>query len=133
MARTTARKTILTSSPHKKTWCTDKKLISSIIEAAGDKLAKDIKVLDITQKSSVASYFIICTGESTPQIKAIADHIADQLAALRHQKILLEGSARSGWIILDLGPVLVHVMLQHERDYYKLEDLWGQSGIIYHE
>jgi ribosome-associated protein len=116
-----------------KKFLSPKKLIAAIVDAARDKLAKDIRILDIAQKSSVASHFVICSGESAPQIKAIANHIADKLDDLRHQTISLEGSAKSGWIILDTGAVLVHIMEPTVRAFYNLEELWGKCGIIYHE
>ncbi|MBU0686743.1 MAG: ribosome silencing factor [Candidatus Margulisbacteria bacterium] len=109
------------------------KLTEIIVEAASDKKAKDIKVIDISKRSTIASFFVICTGESTPQLKAIRDAIEDKARAHKVKNIILEGDPKSGWMIVDLGGVLVHIMSPKERAFYNLEELWGESGIIYHE
>jgi ribosome-associated protein len=111
----------------------DKSLIKIILAAAAEKKAKDIKIIDISQRASVASHFIICTGESTPQLKALVEEMEKQLCAQHHKIYHQEGTPTSGWIILDIGSILVHIMLPKERAYYNLEGLWGEGGIIYHE
>lgn len=95
------------------------------------KKAGQIKVFDVRKMSDVTDSFLVCEGTSSTQIKAVADHIADEC---KKKKISFrqQGDANSGWIILDLGDVVVHVMLEEEREYYNLEDLWEKYAIVYH-
>lgn len=84
-------------------------------------------MLDIRGISSFADFFVLCTGESTRQIKAIAASIDELLsqegAAPRRQ----EGEAESGWVLLDCGDVVAHIFAPQERAYYQLESLWSKG------
>ena len=111
----------------------DQAIINIVVEACESKKAKDIKVLDIASKASIASFFVICSSEATPQFRAIAEEIEDQARAHNIKGIRIEGDPKSGWVVVDLHSVLVHIMSPRERSFYKLEELWGESGIIYHE
>lgn len=111
----------------------DQAIINLVVESCENKKAKDIKVLDIASRASIASFFVICTSESTPQFRAIAEEIEDQARANNLKGIRVEGDPKSGWVVVDLHSVLVHIMSPKERNFYKLEELWGESGIIYHE
>jgi ribosome-associated protein len=111
---------------------TDRKLVDSIVAAAEAKLAGDIVVLDISRASSVTDWLVICSGESAPQLRAIVDAVGETLKKSKGKKYKWEGVTGSGWLILDLGSVVVHVMAAAERDYYRLEDLWGKDAVVYH-
>jgi ribosome-associated protein len=103
-----------------------------IARAAAEKKAEEIKIIDVHQASAVTSYFVIVSGGSPPQLRAIAEEIT---AALKKKKIkgfALEGELGSGWVVLDAGPVVAHIMGIKERRYYNLEELWGKQGIVYH-
>jgi ribosome-associated protein len=97
------------------------------MEAALDKQAVDILMLDIRQLTSFADYFVICSGESDRQIKAICDEIDEALCGQGAKICRREGSADSGWVLLDFGPVIVHIFDQTTREYYDLEDLWSKA------
>lgn len=97
------------------------------VEIASDKQAEDIVILDTRQVCSFADYFVICSGESSRQIEAIWQEIHE---ALRRDGITphhIEGTADSGWILLDLGDVIVHIFSPTQRDYYSLDDLWCEA------
>jgi len=79
----------------------------------------------------MASQFLIVTADSTPQIKAIANEIISTFKQLGFKNIKEEGDLKSGWVIIDLGDVIVHLMNAESRNYYNLEEIWG-GGIIYH-
>jgi ribosome-associated protein len=84
-------------------------------------------MLDLREICSFADYFVICSGDSQRQIQAICDEIT---AALSNEDIAhcrYEGNTDSGWVVLDLGEVIVHIFASQERDYYKLERLWGKA------
>ena len=95
------------------------------MEAALDKQAADILMLDIRQISNFADYFVICSADSDRQIHAICDEIDEALSReglkLHHQ----EGKADSGWVLLDFGQIIGHVFATPQREYYEIEHLWG--------
>ena len=103
-----------------------------MVAAAESKQAIDPVVLDVSKASSVTDYLVICSGESGPQLRAIEREIDVRLAKNKFKTNKWEGVLGSGWVILDLGPIVVHVMGTAERDYYRLEDLWGKDAIVYH-
>ena len=100
------------------------------VKAAEDKKAYDVTVLDISGVSIIADYFIICSGRSTTQVKAIADYIQEKLnesgASPRHREGFREGK----WVLLDYADVVIHVFLESERQFYNLERLWGDARIV---
>ena len=84
-------------------------------------------MLDTRQICSFADFFIICSGESNRQIDAIQDEISKTLrkeGITPHHK---EGTADSGWILLDIGGVIVHIFSPEQRDYYKMDELWNNA------
>jgi ribosome-associated protein len=102
-------------------------LARKIVEVASDKMAADIELLDVREICSFASYFVICTGESERQIKAISDDIE---LALKKEDVLphhREGTLDSGWLLFDFGDVIVHIFAPYEREFYKLTELWSQA------
>lgn len=98
-----------------------------IAEAASDKKASDIVFIDMKSVSLVADYFIICSGNSVPQVKAIADNIEEKLHEAGHELIHREGYREGRWVLLDYGTCVAHVFLTEEREFYHLERLWGDA------
>jgi ribosome-associated protein len=99
--------------------------------AADDRKGSDIVVLQVADVSYLADFFVIVTGFSRAQVRAIANQILEQ-GELEGQRIprRLEGQADASWILMDYGDVIVHVMLPQERDFYNLEAFWGHSEQI---
>jgi ribosome-associated protein len=97
------------------------------VEAASDKQADNIVMLDTRQVCSFADYFVICSGESTRQMEAIWQEIREKLKRDGVVPLHVEGAADSGWILLDLGEVIVHIFSPSQRDYYRLDDLWHKA------
>ena len=97
------------------------------MEAASDKQAIDIVMLDMRGLSTFADYFVICSGDSERQIEAIYDEIHRLLrkegVTLRHR----EGTVDSGWILMDFGDIIIHIFAPTEREYYQLERLWSKA------
>jgi len=98
--------------------------------AASDKRATDLVVLDVRAVSSVTDYFLVCGGRSAPHVETIADAIRVELKRDGIPPLHVEGTAESGWILLDYGDVLVHVFLEDTRAYYALERLWGDVPAV---
>jgi len=100
------------------------------VDAALDKQASDILMLDIGQLSSFADYFVICSADSTRQIHAICDEIDEVLGKEGVKLYRREGEDDSGWVLLDFGPVIVHVFATPQREYYEIEKLWSKAAPV---
>lgn len=87
--------------------------------------------MDMRQVSPIADYFIMVSGTSERQLKAIVEHIEDELKK-RHQirPWRTEGDARNGWVLIDFGDIVVHAFLPERRSYYDLEGLWRDAPIM---
>lgn len=99
-------------------------------QAALDKRAGDLLVLNLQGLSGVADFFLICDGHSTTQIQTISDSIETRLKAEGIRLLHREGAPESGWLLLDYGDVVMHVFLRDTRDFYSLERLWGDAPQI---
>lgn len=101
-----------------------------IAEIISDTPASDTVVLDIHELSSFADYFIICSGENERQLKAITETISMKLAerGVRPQRV--EGTALSGWIVMDYGEAIIHVFDVDQRGFYRLEALWQEAPTL---
>jgi ribosome-associated protein len=95
--------------------------------AALAKKAESLQVLDLQGISGITDYFVICCGQSTTQLQAIADAIEASLKAEGVRVAHREGRPESGWMLLDYGDVVVHVFLPETREFYALERLWGDA------
>lgn len=84
-------------------------------------------LLDIRSQSTIADYFVICSAENDRQLKAIIDHIDEQVTQLYSMNARLEGVADSGWVVLDYADIVIHVFGMNQRDYYRLEQLWSKT------
>ena len=107
----------------------DSKQISiAAAQAASDKKAEDIVVLDVAALLVVTDYFVICTGRNDRQVKTIADEVETRLRTEMGVKpIGREGVREARWVLLDFGDVVVHIFQPAERDFYRLEKLWGDA------
>jgi ribosome-associated protein len=105
-------------------------LARRIVELASDKKASDIVLLEIGGLTTMADYFVICSGSSERQLGAIVDGIAEALREDGLRPIGREGGANAHWQLIDYGSVIVHVMAPPERDYYQLERLWSDAPLL---
>ena len=105
-------------------------LAKAIVDTASDKKASDVLLLDIRDVSVIADYFVICSGNNYRQIQSIADAIDEELRAQGAWLLHREGSADTGWLLLDFGSVIVHIFGPQERDYYRLERLWNEAKTV---
>ena len=109
---------------------TTEEKVRCAVRAARDKKAAELVVLDVRAVSSVADYFLICSGRSTTHMETIAEALHLELKAEGVRPLHREGTASSGWILLDYGDVLMHVFLDETRVYYALERLWGDAPAV---
>jgi ribosome-associated protein len=105
-------------------------LARRIVDLAEDKKASDIVLLEIGRLTTMADYFVICSGASERQLGGIADGIAGGLREEGVRPIGREGASGAHWLLLDFGSVVVHVMAQPERDFYQLERLWAEAPLL---
>ena len=102
--------------------------------AARNKKALDIIILELGELTVIADYFVICSGESTTQVRTIAESIERELARTGNAPIGREGIRFSHWVLLDYGNVIIHIFEKETRAYYGLEKLWMDAKTIeYHE
>jgi ribosome-associated protein len=97
------------------------------VELAEDKQAHEIVLLDIRSQSTIADYFVICSGDNDRQLKAIVENIDAQVQKEFGLNPRHEGTPDTGWIVLDYADIVVHVFNQTQRDYYRLERLWSKA------
>jgi ribosome-associated protein len=106
------------------------KVISAAIDAARDKKATGVVVLDLKKAGAFTDYFVICSAANPRQVQAIADAIEDALKAQKQRPSLVEGYARAEWVLLDYFDFVIHVFSKHARDFYGLDRLWGNAARI---
>lgn len=89
-----------------------------------EKKATDIKILELKDLTIITDYFVICSGESTTQVKALSEHVEQKMEEEGIRPLGIEGYSYAHWVLLDYGDVIVHIFLDEQRYYYDLERLW---------
>lgn len=97
-------------------------------QAALDKKAFDLRVLDIRDLTAMADYFVIASGRSDTQVRAIAEHVEETCRHSGARPLAIEGFGNGKWVLLDLGDVVVHVFYHPVREFYDLERLWSKAA-----
>lgn len=108
----------------------DRLLALAVADILSETPAADTLVLDISEVSSFADFFVICSGENERQVRGIASAVRDQMGEAGVEPRRMEGEAESGWIVIDYSHVVVHVFNAEQRAYYQLESLWDQAPTI---
>ena len=101
-----------------------------MVDIASDKQASDIVLLDLRSLTAFSDFFVLANGESTPQLKAIADAIDEDMAKQGVKLHHREGAPDSGWVLLDFGDIVVHLFDPERRDFYGLEQVWRQAATL---
>lgn len=99
--------------------------------AATAKKAKETVILELKGLTIIADYFVICSGDSTTQVKAIAEHIDAELRKKAIKPLSIEGLSYARWVLIDYGDVIVHIFEDETRAYYELEKLWLDAPRFY--
>jgi ribosome-associated protein len=105
-------------------------LARAAVDAASDKKASDVLLLDVREITTIADYFVICSGNNVRQIQAIADSVDEELRKQGAWLINREGVADTGWLLLDFGDIIVHIFGPKEREYYRIERLWSDAKTV---
>ena len=128
MAKTTSQRKTRTTTPRSKASPSKlPKAVAAAVEAARDKKAGGVVVLDLKKVGAFTDYFVICSASNPRQVQAIADAVEEALKAQKQRPSLVEGYARAEWILLDYFDFVIHVFSKHARDFYGLDRLWGSA------
>lgn len=98
-----------------------------VIDKVEDLKAKDVVVLDISERSNIADFMVVCSGTSKTHVKAIAENLVVEAKRGNLHINGVEGRESSEWVLVDLGDVILHVMQDKTRDFYELEKLWTEK------
>lgn len=110
-----------------------KKMALTAYRALDEKKGEDIKIIDISEISVMADYFLIAHGNNTPQIQALCDNVEEKMHLEGTPVKRIEGNRDSNWILLDFGDIVVHVFNQEDRLFYDLERIWSDGKILHPE
>ena len=106
-------------------------LARRIVDLIADKKGEDIVLLDIRGQTLIADYFIICSGESERQLKAIVEGVTEGVKKdYRVSAHHVEGEASTGWVLIDYNDIIVHAFSPTVRDFYDLEGLWSEAPVL---
>jgi ribosome-associated protein len=104
--------------------------VGKAVRAALDKKASDVVILDLRNTPAFTDFFVLCSGQSTRQVKAIVDAVEETLRAAKIRPAHVEGYDRAEWILMDYFTFIVHVFTPQTRAFYSLERLWGDAKRI---
>ena len=102
-------------------------LMKKIVKILDDKKGIDIKVLDIRELTTMADYFVICSGTSSPHIKALSDELDEKLSEEGIDFLGKEGFQTANWVLMDYDSVIVHIFNEETREFYSIENLWADA------
>lgn len=105
-------------------------LATAAAEAAADKLATDIVLLDVSEQLVITDVFVLCSAANERQVKAIVDAVEERLHGMGARALRREGEQESRWVLLDYGDIVVHVQVAEERIHYAIERLWKDCPLV---
>lgn len=105
-------------------------MIRIIYDALSDKKGEDIKVIDISEISVMADYFVITNGNSDSQVNALVENVEEKMHKAGYSLKQQEGNRSGTWVLLDFGDVIVHVFNKENRSFYNLERVWNDGRVV---
>ncbi len=105
------------------------KLARKVALLSLEKKAENVIMMDMRELTNIADFFVMCSGDSDIQIKAISDHIFDELKKQNIKIWHIEGTSSSNWVLVDMVDVVLHIFKPETREFYGLEKLWGDAKI----
>ncbi|MBT5872832.1 MAG: ribosome silencing factor [Candidatus Latescibacteria bacterium] len=104
-------------------------IVRQAVDALLEKKASNIRIIDLRGLTSIVDYFVICSADSEPQLKAIVDQVTDDLKAQNNRPWHTEGTQSWRWVLIDYVDVVVHIFREETRVFYGLERLWGDAPV----
>jgi ribosome-associated protein len=101
-----------------------------LVTALEEKKGEDILLMDIHEVASFTDFFIICSGTSDRMIRSLADIVEEEARHVTKLPVRVQGSADSGWVVVDCGDIVIHLFSPSQRDYYRLEELWEHGKVL---
>lgn len=108
-------------------------LVEKVVQAISDKKGKNIVHIEVGDLLPITEYFVLASGGSTTQVRALSDGIEMKLKEEGVMPLRIEGAREGRWILLDYGDIVAHIFHEEERDFYGLERLWGDAPQIRYE
>ncbi len=109
---------------------TSKEMMKLAVQALEEKKSIDIKVINISDVSVIADYFIITSGSNTNQVQALSDNVADELSKSGIKCRQIEGYNSANWILMDYNDIIIHIFNQEDRLFYDLERIWKDGKVV---
>ncbi|HEY8745685.1 MAG TPA: ribosome silencing factor [Chloroflexota bacterium] len=107
-----------------------REMARQIVDSLVDGKAEDTVLLDITEQSVLAEFFIITTGGTDRQVRALAERVTEKLGEAGVQPLRVEGLSDARWVVLDFNGVMLHIFTPFERRFYNLEELWSEATTV---
>ena len=107
-----------------------KEIIAAAVKALSDKTGKDLKVMYTADQTTLAEYFVICSGTSNTQVRALAEAVEEALSKAGEEPHHIEGHRGGLWTLLDYSAVVIHVFTEEGREFYDLERLWSDAAAV---
>ena len=111
---------------------TSAELAEAIYDILDNKKARDVKVLHVEKKTVIADYFVLCTGNSSTQVKALADEVEYKTTLRGKAPTNVEGRGNISWIVIDFDNVIVHIFSREAREFYNLDKLYSETTEVKH-
>lgn len=105
-------------------------MLKTAYAALDEKLAENITIIDISQISVIADYFLIASGKNSNQVQALVDNVSEQMEKSGYFCKQTEGYQSASWILLDYQDVIIHVFLNEDREFYNLERIWRDGNFL---
>ena len=109
---------------------TSRELAKLACHALSEKKAEDVRVIDISEISVLADYFVIANGTNPNQIQAMVDAVDEELTKIGHGAKQIEGNQQSSWVLMDFSDIIVHVFSREDRLFYDLERIWRDGKVV---